>query len=97
MRRTVAWLLPAALAAAASNTSLVADVAREWVVHIELEPQNVYATRNDVRIQDSPLHVEVLQPRSAVRILSFAVVGYCLREAIVSNVSPNHRTAWTGI
>ena len=51
-----------------ANTSLVADTAREWTVQVELEPQKaveeqikVYATRNDVRIQDSPLHVEVLQ------------------------------------
>jgi len=51
-----------------ANTSLLADAAREWVVHVELEPRKtveeeikVYATRNDVRIQDSPLHVEVLQ------------------------------------
>src|ERR1051325_8837344 len=51
-----------------ANTSLLADAAREWVVHVELEPRKtveeeikVYATRHDVRIQDSPLHVEVLQ------------------------------------
>jgi hypothetical protein len=51
-----------------ANASLVADAAREWVVHVELQPRKaveeeikVYATRNDVRIQDSPLHVEVLQ------------------------------------
>lgn len=51
-----------------ANASLVADAAREWVVHVELEPRKaveeeikVYATRNDIRIQDSPLHVEVLQ------------------------------------
>jgi outer membrane receptor for ferrienterochelin and colicins len=51
-----------------ANASLLADAAREWVVRVELEPRKVveeqikvYATRNDVRIQDSPLHVEVLQ------------------------------------
>jgi len=51
-----------------ANASLLTDAAREWVVRIELEPQKtveeeikVYATRNDVRVQDSPLHVEVLQ------------------------------------
>ncbi|HWE49777.1 MAG TPA: TonB-dependent receptor [Bryobacteraceae bacterium] len=43
------------------------DVAREWQLQVELEPQTiheeevrVYATRNDVRVQDSPLHVEVI-------------------------------------
>jgi outer membrane receptor for ferrienterochelin and colicins len=43
------------------------DAAREWAVQIELQPQKeqqekvtVYATRNDVRVQDSPLHVEVV-------------------------------------
>ncbi|HTM48004.1 MAG TPA: TonB-dependent receptor [Bryobacteraceae bacterium] len=51
-----------------AKASLVADAGREWVVHVELEPRKtveeqirVYATRNDVRIQDSPVHVEVLQ------------------------------------
>jgi len=51
-----------------ANTSLLTDAAREWIVHVELELRKaveeeikVYATRNDVRIQDSPLHVEVLQ------------------------------------
>jgi iron complex outermembrane receptor protein len=51
-----------------ANASLLADSARESVVRVELEPRKtveeeikVYATRNDVRIQDSPLHVEVLQ------------------------------------
>jgi iron complex outermembrane receptor protein len=51
-----------------ASASLVTDAAREWVVRVELEPQKtveeqvkVYATRNDVRVQDSPLHVEVLQ------------------------------------
>ena len=51
-----------------ANASLLADAAREWVVRVELEPRKtveeqikVYATRNDVRVQDSPLHVEVLQ------------------------------------
>ena len=45
-----------------ANASLLADSAREWVVRVELEPQKtveeqikVYATRNDVRVQDSPL------------------------------------------
>jgi iron complex outermembrane receptor protein len=51
-----------------ANASLLADAAREWILHVELEPRKtveeeikVYATRNDVRVQDSPLHVEVLQ------------------------------------
>jgi outer membrane receptor for ferrienterochelin and colicins len=44
------------------------DAAREWVVAVELreretveEEVTVYATRNDVRLQDSPLRVEVLE------------------------------------
>jgi iron complex outermembrane receptor protein len=43
------------------------DAAREWQLQFELQPQikheeevKVYATRNDVRVQDSPLHVEVV-------------------------------------
>ncbi len=51
-----------------ANASLLTDAAREWGVHDELELRKaveeeikVYATRNDVRIQDSPVHVEVLQ------------------------------------
>src|ERR1043165_562305 len=43
------------------------DSAKEWAVQIELQPQKdreetitVYATRNDVRVQDSTLHVEVV-------------------------------------
>jgi len=50
-----------------AKTSLAAAIAQEYVVHVELQPQeereeevHVFATRNDVRIQDSPLHVEVL-------------------------------------
>jgi outer membrane receptor for ferrienterochelin and colicins len=51
-----------------ATASINADDAREFVVRVELQPQNevkeeikVYATRNDIRIEDSPLHVEVLQ------------------------------------
>ncbi|MEP6566794.1 MAG: TonB-dependent receptor plug domain-containing protein, partial [Mesorhizobium sp.] len=51
-----------------ATASLLADAEREWVIRVELEPRKtveeeikVYATRSDVRIQDSPLHVEVLQ------------------------------------
>jgi len=51
-----------------ATASITADGAREFVVRVEMQPQEevkeeikVYATRNDVRIQDSPLHVEVLQ------------------------------------
>src|SRR4051794_29092556 len=47
-----------------STVSLLAGAAREWVVRVELEPRKaveeeikVYATRNDVRVQDSPVHV----------------------------------------
>ena len=50
-----------------ARASLDIDAAREWRVQIELEPQKerqeqvtVYATRNDVRVQDSPVHVEVV-------------------------------------
>src|SRR5258708_6541269 len=50
-----------------AHASLEADAAREWTIQIELEPRKeqeekvtVYATRNDVRVQDSPLHVEVV-------------------------------------
>lgn len=50
-----------------ARASLDVNAAREWPVQIELQPQReekaevtVYATRNDVRIQDSPLHVEVV-------------------------------------
>ena len=51
-----------------ATASLLADAVRESVLRVELEPRKtveeeikVYATRNDVRIQDSPLHVEVLE------------------------------------
>jgi len=51
-----------------AHTSLLTDAEREWVVRVTLAPQKevqeeikVYATRNDVRVQDLPLHVEVLQ------------------------------------
>jgi hypothetical protein len=44
-----------------ASASLLADAAREWVVRINLEPRKVveeqikvYATRNDVRMQDCP-------------------------------------------
>ena len=50
-----------------ARTSLEVDAAREWPLQIELQPEQeqhekvtVYATRNDVRLQDSPLHVEVV-------------------------------------
>jgi len=40
---------------------------REWAVQVELQPEKgqkeevtVYATRNDTKLQDSPLHVEVV-------------------------------------
>ncbi|HLK51669.1 MAG TPA: TonB-dependent receptor [Bryobacteraceae bacterium] len=43
------------------------DAAHEWQIQFELQPQikheeevHVYATRNDVRVQDLPLHVEVV-------------------------------------
>src|SRR5437660_417256 len=48
-----------------ANAALRAEADRESHLRIELQPNNaveeqikVYATRNDVRIQDSPLHVE---------------------------------------
>lgn len=51
-----------------AGASLVVDAEREWVVTVELRPQEpvqeditVYATRSDRRLQDSPLRVEVLQ------------------------------------
>src|SRR5260221_2891202 len=50
------------------QTSISVDAARDWAVRIELkeaeavkETVTVYATRNDLRIQDSPIRVEVLQ------------------------------------
>ena len=50
-----------------ARTSLDVDAAREWPLQVELQPQKeqqeqitVYATRNDMRLQDSPLHVEVV-------------------------------------
>ena len=50
-----------------ARTSLDIDAVKEWTVEIELQPQpeqqekvTVYATRNEVRVQDSPLHVEVV-------------------------------------
>ena len=50
-----------------ARASLDIDAAKEWTVQIELQPQKeqeekvtVHATRNDVRVQDSPLHVEVV-------------------------------------
>jgi outer membrane receptor for ferrienterochelin and colicins len=50
-----------------ARKALDLDDAREWQVEVELQPQirheeevRVYATRNDVRVQDSPLHVEVV-------------------------------------
>jgi iron complex outermembrane receptor protein len=51
-----------------SSTTLDIDAAKEWVVKVELQPAEkveeeitVHATRNDVRIQDAPVRVEVLQ------------------------------------
>jgi iron complex outermembrane receptor protein len=51
-----------------ATASLAAGAAREFVVRIQMQPREtvkeeirVSATRNDVRIQDSTLHVEVLQ------------------------------------
>ncbi len=50
-----------------AQASLNVDAAREWPLAIELQPQKekqeeitVYATRTDTRLQDSPLHVEVV-------------------------------------
>jgi outer membrane receptor for ferrienterochelin and colicins len=50
-----------------ARTSLDVDAVREWPLEIELQPEKehyekvtVYATRNDARLQDSPLHVEVV-------------------------------------
>jgi iron complex outermembrane receptor protein len=50
-----------------ANTTIIIDEAREWIVTIDLQPQEaveeaitVYATRSDIRLQDSPLRVEVL-------------------------------------
>src|ERR1700686_900273 len=50
-----------------ARKALDIDAAREWQLQVELQPQvqreeevRVYATRNDVRVQDSPLHVEVV-------------------------------------
>lgn len=51
-----------------AKTSLVVEPGQEYVVRVDLEPQptvdedvKVYAMRNDVRLQDSAVHVEVLQ------------------------------------
>src|SRR5262245_29215326 len=50
-----------------ARATLDINSAKAWLVQIELQPQKereekvtVYATRNDVRVQDSPLHVEVV-------------------------------------
>lgn len=50
-----------------ASTTIAVDEAREWIVSIELQPQEtleeeitVYATRSDRRLQDSPLRVETL-------------------------------------
>ena len=50
-----------------ARKALDIDAAQEWQLQFELQPQikheeeiRVYATRNDVRVQDSPLHVEVV-------------------------------------
>jgi outer membrane receptor for ferrienterochelin and colicins len=50
-----------------ASTALEISAPGEWTVRVELQPQKeqqeeitVYATRNDVRVQDSPLHVEVV-------------------------------------
>ena len=50
-----------------ARTSLDVDAAREWSLQVELQSQKeqqeqitVYATRNDMKLQDSPLHVEVV-------------------------------------
>jgi iron complex outermembrane receptor protein len=50
-----------------ARKSLDIDAAREWQLQFDLEPATkheeevtVHATRNDVRVQDSPLHVEVV-------------------------------------
>jgi len=47
-----------------AHAALEVDAARKWTIQIELVPQQkqeekvtVYATRNDVRVQDSPLRV----------------------------------------
>lgn len=51
-----------------ATATLQIDSTKEWTVTVELKPAEeeeeeitVYATRNDVRIQDAPLRVEVLQ------------------------------------
>jgi outer membrane receptor for ferrienterochelin and colicins len=51
-----------------ASTTLDVDTTKEWIVRVELQPAEaveeeitVSATRNDVRIQDSPVRVEVLQ------------------------------------
>lgn len=51
-----------------STTTFSIDSAKQWVLGIELQPAEeveeeitVYATRHDVRIQDVPVRVEVLQ------------------------------------
>lgn len=50
-----------------AHTALEVDAVREWTVEIQLVPREqqeesvtVYATRNDVRVQDSPVRVEVV-------------------------------------
>jgi outer membrane receptor for ferrienterochelin and colicins len=50
-----------------SRRAVDIDAAREWELQFELQPQikreeevRVYATRTDARVQDSPLHVEVV-------------------------------------
>ena len=52
---------------APARTALMIDAVREWQLEVTLRPEEdnqeeitVYATRNNVRLQDSPLHVEVL-------------------------------------
>src|SRR6185369_1947705 len=52
-----------------AKASLQADEAREWRIAFELNPQEpreaevtVFATRTDIRLQDSPTRVEVLGP-----------------------------------
>ncbi|MDQ2945930.1 MAG: TonB-dependent receptor plug domain-containing protein, partial [Acidobacteriota bacterium] len=51
-----------------ASASISADSVQEFVVQVDLQPEKkveeeikVYATRNDIRVEDSPLHVEVIQ------------------------------------
>ncbi len=87
-----------------ATASLSVDTAREYVVRVELEPQETVkkeirasVTCTDARIQDSPLHVEVIQREEIEEEIMMKPATWSCSSTKWGHARPDHLPiAWCG-